>query len=361
MAKLLGIFKVIFINLVIFIILLFLANWGAGFFLKKTAQATRHELPNYEKDREHAKEVFKEYNRVQHEYYPFVGWKTKPFNGNTTHITKDGERVHTPPERNGAPEKVVRFYGGSTMWGEGSDDQHTIPALFNERFPQYEVHNYGQLAYNTRQELDALINLYSKNDTTDIVIFYDGVNDAAFLCPKEIDELPAHRLVPMFRNKIYVQKRKMIKEFFVKALLENILRLVRQNSSQKKESPYDCISDPNKAEEIAEMMMRNWELAHRIVTDRGEKFIAILQPAAFIGNPRTDHLEEDQDFKANFTEVYRRIKLKIAQRKHPWIYDLSNQFDGNEYIFIDFCHVSPNGNEIMAAAIADIVKKETSL
>jgi hypothetical protein len=358
MAKVLNILKVILINLVSFLVLLFIVNWACGFFLK-TAQATRFELPNYDKDREYAKAVFKDYNSIQHEYYPFVGWKMKPYSGRTTHIDKTGNRVHTPPKPSGYTKRV-RFFGGSTMFGEGSDDQHTIPALFNEKFPDYKVYNHGQLAYNTRQELDALINVYSKNDTTDIVIFYDGVNDAAFLCPKEIDELPAHRLVPMFRDKIYVKKSKIVKEALKKAFLENIIRLVLRHSGQKKESPYNCISDPNKAEEIAEMMMRNWELAHKIVTDRGEKFIAILQPAAFISHPRTDHLQPDEDFKANFVEIYRRIKLKMEQKKYPWIYDLSNAFDNNEYIFIDFCHVSPNGNQIMSEAIAEIVKKETS-
>jgi hypothetical protein len=357
MAKLLSILKVILINVVSFIVLLFVVNWICGFFLK-SAQATRYELPNFDKDRDHAKDVFRDYNSVQHEYYPFVGWKTKPYNGKTTHIDKTGARIHIPPKINGKSTKTVRFFGGSTMWGEGSDDQHTIPALFNEKFPEFKVNNHAQLAYNSRQELDALINLYSKDDTTDLVIFYDGVNDAAFLCPKEIDELPAHRLVPMFRDKIYVKKSKLVKEAIFKAFLENIMRLVRKHSNQKKESPYDCLSKPGKAEEIAEIMMRNWELAHDIVTDHGGKFIAILQPAAFVGNPRTDHLEEDKDFKANFAEVYRLIKIKIEERKHPWIYDLSNQFDGNEYIFIDFCHVSPNGNQIMSEAIAGIVKKE---
>jgi len=358
MAKLLSIVKVIFINLVSFVVLLFIVNWLAGYFIKKPAQATRYELPNYEQDREYAKEVFRDYNSVKHEYYPFVGWKTKPYSGKTTHIDETGERIHTPPANNASPEKKVRFFGGSTMWGEGSDDQNTIPALFNQKFPKYKVHNHGQLAYNTRQELDALINLYSKNDKTDLVIFYDGVNDAAFLCPKEIDELPAHRLVPMFRDKIYVGKSKIVKEALYKAFLENLFRLMRQRSNAEKESPYDCLSTPGKAEEIAEIMMKNWELAHRIVTESGGKFIAILQPAAFIGNPRTDHLEQDDDFKKNFSEVYRLIKIKIAERQHPWIYDLSNQFDGNEYIFIDFCHVSPNGNKLMADAIAGIVEKE---
>jgi hypothetical protein len=107
-------------------------------------------------------------------------------------------------------------------------------------------------------------------------------------------------------------------------------------------------------------MMKNWEMAHEIVTNRGGKFIAVLQPAAYIGAPRTDHLKLDEELGKNFKEVYRQIQLKIAERKHPWIYDLSDSFDGDEYVFIDFCHVSPNGNEIIAREISNIIGREVS-
>jgi hypothetical protein len=356
-VKILRAVKIAAINILSFLILLAVINWIAGFFLK-SSQATRDQLPNYEQDRDYAKAVFKDYNSIKHEYYPFVGWKTLPFNGKTTTIDQQGRRVHRVPAFGETKEKSVHFFGGSTMWGEGSDDQHTIPALFNVLHPELDVVNHGQLAYNTRQEVDALISLYSKNEHPDIVVFYDGVNDAAFLCPREINELPAHRLVPMFRQKIYIGKSVMVREALNKIFTENIFRLIRRYSGKEnKESPYDCISDPGKAEEIAEMFMLNWELAHEIVTNRGGKFIAVLQPAAFIGNPRTDHLQIDEDFRTNFSHIYERLKSKIQERNHPWIFDLSHVLDNDEYVFIDFCHVSPNGNEIIAKEISHVIDR----
>jgi hypothetical protein len=354
--------KIIVINLVIFAVLLVLINWGCGWYLKRiTKTADRDALPNYETDREHARLVFKEYFSVQHQYEPFVGWKSKPFNGKTTTISNEGERVHKAPVSNATNKRVVRFFGGSTMWGEGSDDDHTIPALFNSLKPEYDVYNHGQLAYNTRQELDALISSYSKGERSDIVIFYDGVNEAAFLCPKEIEQLPAHRLVPMYREKLLTGTSSAVRTIGAKIFYENILKLVHEKTYKPspENSPYDCVSNPAKAEKIAEIMMRNWELANEIVTNRGGKFIAVLQPAAFIGKPRTDYIALDQDLGKNFEVVYRQIKNKIAERKHPWIYDLSDRFDGNDHIYIDFCHVSPNGNEIIAREIAKIVNTNT--
>jgi hypothetical protein len=355
--------KIIAINVVTFLVLLVIVNWACGVYLKRNEKGvSRDTLPNYKDDPERARKIFADYNSVKHEYEPFVGWKCLPYNGETLQIAPNGERLHTPPSGT-TPKKVVRFFGGSTMWGEGSDTDHTIPALFNREHPDYQVTNHGQLAYNSRQEVDALISLYSKDEKADVVIFYDGVNDAAFLCPKDINELPAHRLVPMYREKLYVGKTQLVKDLTAKIFVENIMKVVHKFTQKPtpENSPYDCLSTPGKAEEIAEIMMKNWELAYEIVTSRGGRFIAVLQPAAYVGNPRTDHLTLDEDLGKNFAEVYRHIKLKIKERNHPWVYDLSDRFDGSDYIYIDFCHVSPNGNEIIAKEISKVVKYENGI
>lgn len=354
--KLIRILKVAAINIATVAILLVVINWACGYYLKRISQPGRDQLPNYETDQDYAKMVFQDYNRVQHQYEPFVGWKMLPYKGKTLTVNAAGERTHDIPQ-DGKKEKVVHFFGGSTMWGEGSDDQHTIPALFSAANQEYEVHNHAQLAYNSRQELDALISLYSRDVKADLVIFYDGVNDAAFLCPKDIAQLPAHRLVPMYREKLYAGKFAPVKEIVAKVFYEDILKVVHKLTYKPVPgwSPYDCYSNPDKAEEIASMMMKNWEMAHEIVTNRGGRFIAVLQPAAFIGKPRTDHLKLDGELGKNFEEIYKRLKQKIAERNHDWITDLSDSFDGDDYIYIDFCHVSPNGNEIMAKKISERV------
>lgn len=356
-VKIVRILKFVAINLVVFAVLLAMVNWACGVYMKNATRSRRAELPNYARNYEHAKNVFADYHRVGHRYEPFVGWRTLPYKGSTTNISSEGLRTHDGGGLPANSKPVVRFFGGSTMWGEGSDDQHTIPALFNTLKPEYKVFNHGQLAYNTRQELDDLISVYSRNQRVDLVIFYDGVNDAAFLCPKVIKDLPAHRLVPMYREKLYVGSKAMIRELVAKIFVEDILAVIKRATYRPTpaNSPYDCISEPGKAETIADMMIKNWEMAHEIVTARNGKFIAILQPAAFVGDPRTDHLELDAELGRNFREVYRLLKEKIAARQHPWIIDLSETFNGDEYIFIDFCHVSPNGNAIIAREVSSAV------
>ncbi len=358
--KITNVIKVTAINLLTFAVLLVIVNWASGLYLKKTSKVNRSSLPNYASNHEYAKQVFYDYDRVQHQYEPFVAWKMRPYNGQTLRISNEGLRELPAIASQDQKGKTVRFFGGSTMWGEGSDDAHTIPALFNAQNPQYKVYNHAQLAYNSRQELEALISSYSRNERSDIVIFYDGVNDAAFLCPKEIKQLPAHRLVPMYREKLYTGKPAVVGELLSDLFIDNILKVIHKFTYKRvpENSPYDCHTNPGKAEQIANIMMKNWEMAHEIVTARNGKFIAVLQPAAYIGKPRTDHLDLDEDLGKNFQEIYKRLKAIIAERNHPWIIDLSDRFDGNEYIYIDFCHVSPNGNEIIAREISKAVRNQ---
>jgi hypothetical protein len=357
------ILKIITINVITFMILLVIVNWACGKYLKSAGAVHRDALPNYADDPAYAKQIFTDYNSVQHHYEPFVGWQMAPYSGRTLTISKNGERMHSAPSCVSKNRKSVHFFGGSTMWGEGSDDDHTIPALFNEINPQYEVFNHAQLAYNSRQELDALISLYSTGASPDIVVFYDGVNDAAFLCPKEIKKLPAHRLVPMYTEKLYAGRSAMIKDLATDIFVENIIKAV-QVATYKPDpsrSPYDCVSNPMKAEQIAEMMIKNWEMAHDLVTSRNGKFVAFLQPAAFIGKPKTDHLKLDDDLGKNFQAIYGHLKSKLAARKYSWVIDLTDKFDGDKYVYIDFCHVSPNGNAIISKEISKALNDENKI
>src|ERR1043165_9056731 len=119
MAKFLRLLKIAGINLITFVVLLLVINWACGFFNKHTANGGREQLPNYNDNRDYAREIFKDYNSVQHQYEPFVGWKVLPYTGKTLHIDQHGNRVHTPPTSGAETKKTAVFLGGSTMWGEG--------------------------------------------------------------------------------------------------------------------------------------------------------------------------------------------------------------------------------------------------
>jgi hypothetical protein len=356
--KILSYAKSITISIVVFLILLAITNWAAGIYMAKKGGEKRHLLPAYQNEQEAAEAIFNDYHSVAHRYKPFAEWQMLPYQGKTLSINAQGLRTHTPPA--GATENpVIRFFGGSTMWGEGSDDANTIPALVHQKINSGTVINHGQLAYNSRQNLDALISMYAKGETADVVIFYDGVNDAAFLCPNEIQELPGHRLIPLFQKKIYGGAKQFVLTVLNNLFTENILLVIQyqQSKGTNQASQYDCLNS-DKGKTVASMLVKNWEMANELVTSRDGKFIAILQPVAYVGSPRLDHLELNAELGTNFQFVYDEVHKIIDTQKQPWIYDFSQAFNGEDYIYIDFCHVTKTGNKIIADKLSDLLLAE---
>jgi hypothetical protein len=142
-------------------------------------------------------------------------------------------------------------------------------------------------------------------------------------------------------------------------MTENIVKLIQSKStSEKSEELYNCISTPGKGEELASIFIRDWELANQLVTSQGGKFIAVLQPSVFSGTSRKDHLTLDEGLEKNFNFVYNSIRAELAEKEYNWSHDLTKVFDNNaEYIYIDFCHVSSNGNKVISESISKIVNQ----
>jgi hypothetical protein len=88
---------------------------------------------------------------------------------------------------NEAEARTRRFQifmlGGSSMWGTGAQDGQTIAsvvarALTEEYRQDVEVTNFGASAYVSTQEVITLLRELQRGNRPDLVVFYDGVNDA---------------------------------------------------------------------------------------------------------------------------------------------------------------------------------------
>jgi len=99
----------------------------------------------------------------------------------------------------------------------------------------------------------------------------------------------------------------------------------------------------------------DWANAKLIVESQGGKFLAVLQPVAYLGSPNLTHLPEVREnelLKEQFAFVYPMFKEELKKAGLDYL-DLTNIFDGQEILYFDFCHVSPPGNRKAARAIAD--------
>lgn len=332
----------------------------------------RWRLPTYDGQADRARLVFQEFNSLASRYEPFLGWSRLPFQGRTTTINREGDRDHRALPRLGEPVGTVRFFGGSTMWGTGVEDQGTIPALFNEMFPQYEVYNHGETSFNSRQALERLISLFSQGGRADIVIFLDGVNDVDTQCLSPFAP-PTHGREQQMRE---VMQRASDLDRPTQEILEGAYALFLHwtalatravgwrllgsginGESGPSTGPRTCATDASKAELVAKVMVNNWEIANLITESRRGVFLGLLQPNAHVGSPNILHLQGTlrEDLGRNYRATYPVVQELIRERDVPWMKDISSALDGEAAVLIDDAHVAKEGNQMLAARIRDVL------
>ena len=366
------------VNLAIFFALLIATNIVSGVLLKLSENVTvRHqvhailgvggtpltskaELPPYAGNEAHARAVWKESERAHnYEFAPFVEWRKRPFRGKYVTVSEAGDRVYDPgtDPPGGAP--VVRFFGGSAVWGTGVDDSHTLPALYAREHRDYRVYNHGEGAYVSRQNLERLINLMTRGQRTDVAVFYEGFNDVLVLCEVHTTLNGQDEEAPMRR--ILSDPQPLSDIFFGHTLA--LVRKLRGTSDEE----FRCDSDPGHANRVAATVTNVWRLARRLQEVGCGRLIVVLQPVAPLGRPRVDYLgdENDADPLEDYDRYVRQLrtvypKWQAAARRaenRSWLFDLTNAFDGDRPLFVDLVHVADAGNAMMAARMAPLVER----
>ena len=298
-------------------------------------------------DQEEAQKVFRELRQLTKRYVPFMGWARYSFSGTRTTVNEiDGERV--TPQSTTPSSKHIHFFGGSTMWGTGVDDHHTIPAQFAKLSPNSRVYNHAQSGFVSRQELARLINLVNQNNPMDVVIFYDGCNDPLTLCRGGIS-INGHREQTKIANKL--THRWQVPE----DLLGSTKIALRTIFKPGKRPPSQCKSNPTYTKQVAQTLVNNWKIARNFAALGGADFHAILQPVARLGEPRIDYLDEKFD-GTEWNLVYPLVREIKEQEGLTWIHDFTDAFNTPEPLYIDLCHVNGQGNEIIAKKIIKLLE-----
>lgn len=317
---------------------------------------SRGDLPNYFHRKELAKIHFQELSKLTAEYKAFVGWSALPFQGQTIEIDSHGDRVHQNKKFGKHSDRSAYLFGGSTIWGLGTANEDTIPALFNS-ISGMPTFNKGEQAFTNRQSLARLLETLKIETRIDVIIFYDGVNEIYNLCRTEIN-VNDHAWTAGIKSKLeensntsyFLEYLDFMFILGTKTLVTKIKRKVFQQAAQ--DESRNCDNNKEKARQVAESMVKNWEIARELAESRGILFRAILQPVAFIGTPNLDHLQDlassQNELAKQYKTVYPIMQEIIQKRGHDWILDYTNMFSRDEYIYIDFCHVSKNGNLIIA-------------
>jgi hypothetical protein len=356
--------KLISINILIFLGLLLFLNFTAilvfkGYSFLKPQKELRMDLPNY-KNIEWAAKHFKEFANLPTEYKSYVGWRRLPFKGETINIDDNGMRITPQSDKINDTSKLVVFLGGSAMWGTGSDDKNTIPALFSALANgAYRALNMAETGYNAFQGYLFLKIKTIEGLKPDIIVCYDGINETDALDPavkpfSNARESQINKVIQgMDRNEVL-----SFRHFFIQPLKLFVDKLeikLRSKPENKITTGIDNKINNERVRQVAAGLLESWQSTKDLADKEGAIFIGVLQPNIYLGNPRRDYLTTDENMKPKYQALYLEIARMLKDPKYfelsKRIIDLTSAFDGNEYIYIDDMHVSPNGNRIIAEKI----------
>lgn len=357
---------------------------------KYDSSTIRATYPNYEQENiEYAVKIFEDYAAPNTSYHSFVGYRRNQYDGETVTVGSDGFRNSINHGVNGA----VWFFGGSTMWGTGSDDKRTIPSFFAEETGDM-VLNLGESGYNSVQEFIQLQLMLLKGYKPKEVIFYDGVNDGYYFCQNDSQDQIRHAATSRYASlkKNHATAVRKLKEkplIDFERILEKIVEFyllplayfqsktdeAKSGSNQISDVPFTSITitkkylhcdDPNFAKKAANLTIKSWRAASALLQDQGITVWYVLQPTATVNSHKykLDHIINSKkqaivNEKDSYESYYTALKNEFFASCDEFgdcssFIDLSDLFiDIEDHIFIDTCHVSPNGNSLVSAALVN--------
>ncbi|OGQ05658.1 MAG: hypothetical protein A2W61_00700 [Deltaproteobacteria bacterium RIFCSPLOWO2_01_44_7] len=330
------------------------------------------------KDKDWAKDHFKELEEAQKADYESLNlWIGQEFHGKYVNIDSRGLRKTWNPESFGGKEpKKAYVFGGSTIWGSGARDDYTIPSLLskqlNAREPSYIVTNYGQGAYTFFQQIFHLLLLLREGQRPDYVIFYSGANDVLVTYQngkadvtngptnlQNIEEGTTHgeEILNGIKGLLYDHSK------IYRALLRIVTLFVPPTEADAAPK-YDETFLTSLTKDFVEFYAKSHDLLDHLSKIYHFQYLSFWQPILFTKQDPTEEetkLMRDPRFFDNETlaDLYRKIGRELPKKGFPHFFKVSHVIWGNgNSQFLDWCHLSEEGNEIIAKKMAEIFEKE---
>lgn len=281
--------------------------------------------------------LFGELSQLQYQPDPFLGLFLRDFAGQYVNV-EDGHRVSYSPND---PTITVWFFGGSTMFGIGQRDDHTIPSniarLARQDGIRLKAMNFGYSGFVNWQETQLFDQLLTSNiDPPDLAVFYDGVNDrglGAFRVDMGITDVGTIARLPSNDA-----ERSQMKEAY----------------GAGKPMPWGPEREALEVSLTATQYRRGADLAKRSGKSYGIPVVFIWQPQPFAKkpNPTDDELWKRLQFDPKWIPGTRDTYDKIRMDSGVNPVDLTHIFDDvKQPIFFDSSHTNELGAKIVATNI----------
>ncbi|MFY9904248.1 MAG: SGNH/GDSL hydrolase family protein [Terriglobales bacterium] len=327
-------------------------------------------------EREYWKE-FEQANKVT--YHQYVLWRRAPYRGEVLVIDQDGVRrtPHTQCTNNNNNDYktlTIWTFGDSVMWGAGSPDEETIPAFIARDYEKAGrpvcIVNYAEKGWaNTQETIGLIEQLKHAARKPDIVLFYDGGTEA--FAAYQSGRADVHSNYNSFKNFLdnwgASQKAgfSYLRQTNTYRFLEKIA-IRAPFHSHKNEAP-----KPNRDAEalsaaVVENYLQNIDIVNLLAKQYGFRAIFAWYPNMPVGHKVLTPYEQQvlnmeyQKFPGlgqMYQATYRRGR-EINRPDFHYLGDLLD--DQKDSLYVGISHLKPEGNQIVADQLFDILQHPAS-
>ncbi|MBL8778167.1 MAG: SGNH/GDSL hydrolase family protein [Acidimicrobiales bacterium] len=323
------------------VVLVAMVAWGAVVRLRPTAAtppATSGGLlasgpyPGAFADAPWQSDLQRDQGGTQARYDAVLGWR-----GPTEYTSQyvnvhEGARASYVPANLGADPLEVWFFGGSTMFGYGQRDDHTIVSGIVERAEAdgipIDARNFGVVAYTNWQEAEWLTELLTTRPPPDLIVFYDGKNDVGnYVYPGQ----PQH-LWTQFGSEVQ------------QALIDAGARFLPDDR------PVNQVPSPENA---ARIYNQGVQFSHRIAGSYGVPIVTYFQPNLYT---RDLPVDDDVITYANLGDVSddRALYDQVRALLDPAVHDVADCLDAlDAEVYWDDVHHNERGADAIAGCVYD--------
>jgi lysophospholipase L1-like esterase len=299
------------------------------------------------------------YSGSEKKSFPYTLWKRGLFV--STYVNIDSSGLRKTPKQPLPDARKVFVFGGSTIWGTGSPDSLTVPAQLQQLLGTgYDVHNYGEAGYVHAQCQQLFLQLLSEGHIPDVVVFLDGANDTyTGVYSPGIPRHPHQRGNPL---------AEILKG--IPGLSNYVLLVERMGKSAKggmrESTAYDAQCRPHipdRAARTVDTYLRMARQTEAVAHSMGIEAHFFWQPSLLAATrdllPYEEALmaEYSPIMKEAFTVTNALAEQRIAADDTGSVHFIGHAFDTlAQPVYIDWCHTGPQGNAIIAAIIAQVIR-----
>ena len=278
----------------------------------------------------------------------YVNISTLGFRRNSKNLPSDEEFINQDLD---IKNESIYFFGGSSGFGYGVKDSHTVPANIEKLSKNYKVFNFGRGYYYSEQEnllLDQLLKYGSPKP--DKAIFLDGMNERceigsyqsqmkqmfAALATNKWDWSPVEYAKPIVKiaNVIKVKQRG-----------RNIVGV-------KIFTPTCKTNLTNNTLNLSDVFKSNLKMRDQICTEHKITCYTFIQPL-----PGRKNIHKHNQFSQEYMNEKHKVLLQASSSIKHKVIDVSEALINiKSHAWIDNVHYSPEATEAIAKEIVKQLK-----